>query len=169
MTTNALDCAPPVVPDPSGSGETGSRCVVLAIIPGRTLQQFRRCPRNGKQAKPGQHATVHCTGRRSGRCHASLASPETGHWLTSQGVTGSRRCGGQRTGMSGRMSTKLVVPCNRLGFRGCAFGESFMLRLSLCFLSAAIGGSVLADEPILQPEVMVTASRFEQESGRAHV
>lgn len=37
-----------------------------------------------------------------------------------------------------------------------------MLRLSLCFLSAAIGGSVLADEPILQPEVMVTASRFEQ-------
>ena len=37
-----------------------------------------------------------------------------------------------------------------------------MLRLSLFFLSAAIGGSVLADEPILQPEVMVTASRFEQ-------
>lgn len=37
-----------------------------------------------------------------------------------------------------------------------------MIRFSLVFLFAAMGGSVLADEPALQPEVTVTASRFEQ-------
>ena len=40
---------------------------------------------------------------------ASLASPETGLWLTSVDVFSSRRCGGQRTGMGGRVRPRLLV------------------------------------------------------------
>lgn len=52
-----------------------------------------------------------CNAREGGQADAdaSLASPETGHWLASLDVTGSRRCGGQRTGKAGLFLPRLFL------------------------------------------------------------